>query len=245
METVLITGAARRLGSLTAEKLAAEGCFVWIHYRTHEQEAFELRDRIRYSGGQADCIRADLADIGEIDSMLDRLAGSANGQLTTLINNASIFPRGTLKSQTPEEWDQVMNVNLKAVWYLSKGFSVRFADAKRIISIGDASVAAGFRDHAAYGLSKFGLKYLTQQMAAAFAPGIRVNLLSPGYVLPGDNEPESIWQTRTGRTLTDNGNIADAVVRGVEFLMSDPGMTGTELIIDNGLQIFCKNGILK
>ena len=241
METVLITGAARRVGSLIAEHLTGNGCFVWVHYRTHEQEARDLVERIRDKGGQADCVYADLENTGEIDAMLAQIADSENGCLTTVIHNASIFPKGTLTSTSVLEWDQVMNVNLRAVWYLSTSFYEEFPTAKRIISIGDASVVSAYSGHSAYGLSKFALKYLNEQMAVAFAPDIRVNLISPGMVLQGDAEADADWNRRSGQTLTDNQQIVESILSAVSFLMTDPGMTGTELLVDNGLQLFCKN----
>lgn len=237
METILITGAARRLGSLIAEKSASAGCFVWIHYRSHEGEAFQLKERILRSGGQAACVYADLREPGDIDAMLDHISGSADPDLTALINNASVFPKGTLQSSSVEDWDLVMNTNLRAVWYLSSRFAERFRMARRIITIGDASVSGGYAEHALYGLSKFSLKYLTEQMAESFAPGIRVNLVSPGVVLQGESEPDEIWQSRVSGTLTDNSEIVESVMDCISFLMSDPGMTGTELFPDNGLRI--------
>lgn len=109
--------------------------------------------------------------------------------------------------------------------------------AKRIMTIGDAAVSNGYAGHALYGLSKFGLKYLTEQMAAAFAPGIRVNLISPGYVLQGESEPDEIWKKRFSCTLTDNDDIVRSVLDSISFLMSDPGMTGSELVLDNGARL--------
>lgn len=242
METVLITGAARRLGSMIAEELAALGCFVWIHYRTHEREALILKERIIHAGGQADCVSADLTEVDQIDAMLDHIAKSAHGHLTALVNNASVFLPGTVMSSSVEDWDIVMNTNLRAVWYLSARFAERFPMAKRIITLGDAAVANGYAGHALYGLSKFSLKYLTEQMAAAFAPTIRVNLISPGFVLKGESEPAEIWEKRSTRTLTDNDDIVRSVLNGVSFLMSDPGMTGSELILDNGMRLMSRMG---
>ena len=237
METVLITGAARRLGSLITEDLAASGCFVWIHYHSHEENAYALKERILANGGHADCVCAELTDTGEIDMMLDRILQSGNGSLTALINNASVFYQGTLPETSVTDWDLVMNTNLRAVWYLSSRFAELFPSAKRIITIGDAGTAAGYSKHAVYGLSKFALKYLTEQMASAFAPQIRVNLLSPGLVLKGESEPDFVWEKRLKRTLTDNSEIIDSIRKGIAFLMSDPGMTGAELIIDNGMRL--------
>lgn len=240
MENVLITGSARRLGSLIAEHLAVSGCFVWIHYRTHKEDAIRLRDRICSAGGHADCVYADLTDIGQIDAMLDRISCSDNCELTTLVNNASIFPQSRLENTTAAAWDLVMNTNLRAVWYLSKQFAAGFRSAKRIITIGDAGVSRGYREHAVYGLSKFTLKYLTEQMAVSFAPNIRANLLSPGLVLQGDREPDEIWQKRTQNLLTENKDVVQSILNGIDFLMKDPGMTGSELNIDNGMKLFRK-----
>ena len=240
METVLITGSARRLGRLIAEDLARSGCFVWIHYRSHEKEAMDLRAQIRENGGMAECVQADLSRSEDMDRMLSEIMGSENGALTTLINNASVIKSGTLKNTPVDAWDQIMNTNLKAVWYLSAQFSEKFEKARRIITIGDASVSNGYEGHAVYGLSKFALKYLNEQMASAFAPGIRVNLLSPGFVLQGDGESDQSWNDRLRRTLTDNSKITEEILRAVRFLMTDPGMTGSELITDNGAHLYGK-----
>jgi len=244
-KTVLITGAARRLGSLIAEDLAASGYFVWIHYRSHRSEAAELKKRIVAGGGSAECVQADLTSIDEINAMLDFISNSDNCGLSALINNASVFSAGTIMSTSAADWDHVMNTNLRSVWYLSAQIVKRFQSIEHVISIGDASVSFGYPGHAVYGLSKFALKYLTEQMAAAFSPRIRVNLLSPGYVLRGNMEPEAEWEQRVSMTLADNDGIVDSILNGIRFLMSNSGMTGTELIIDNGLQLYGKKTNMK
>lgn len=245
METVLITGAARRLGSRIAEDLAADGCFVWIHYLTHREEAFALRDKIISGGGQAECVQCDLSSPEQIDQMLEIISESGNGQLTTLVNNASVFFRKNLQETDTDEWDRILDINLKAVWYLSNRFAGKFSSARKIITIGDANISNHMAQHAVYALSKHALKFLTEQMAAAYAPQISVNLLSPGLVMKGDNEPGSVWEQRQKRVLTDNHNIIAQVINGIRFLMSDSGMTGAELVIDNGAHLFRKNEILR
>ncbi len=245
METVLITGAARRVGSLIAEDLAARGCFVWIHYHTHEQEARDLCETIRQNGGLAGHVKADLTDINEINEMLIEISESGHGQLTTVINNASVFQTGTLRETGPLDWDRTMNTNLKAVWYLSAQFAGRFPDARRIITIGDASADSHMPQHAVYALSKHALKFLTEQMAIAYAPDIRVNLLSPGLVLKSDYEAQNTWNDRQRRALLTNDDIIDSILAGIRFLMQDPGMTGAELIIDNGFRFSAGKSALR
>ena len=240
METVLITGAARRLGRLIAEDLAKDGCFVWVHYLTHEDDARKLCLEIRENGGQADCVRADLADIGQINRMLSDIRDSDHGCLTALINNASVFPGGTIRQTAPDDWDRTMNINLKAVWYLSSRFAELFPAAGQIITIGDAGTCSLMPGHAVYALSKHALKFLTEQMAEAFAPAIRVNLLSPGLVLRGESEPEETWEKRREKALLKNDAIIDSVLDGIRFLMKNPGITGSELIVDNGFRFGTK-----
>lgn len=237
MEAVLITGASHRAGSYFARALAGQGYFVWIHYHTHQSAALETLSCIEAAGGKGAVVSSDLADLKSVDEMVETISQTDNGDLTTLINNASVFQSGTIFGSKPEEWDVVMNTNLRAVWYLSRQFTKTFSTAKRIITIGDASVARGYAEHALYGLSKFALKYLTEQMAAAFAPEIYVNLLSPGYMLKGERESDAEWKERTASVLTDNNNCLQDVLNGLFFLMNDPGMTGSELIIDNGLHL--------
>lgn len=236
-ETVLITGAARRLGKLIAERLASEGCFVWIHYRSHESGALSLRDQIKENGGMAECVQADLTDTEQIDQMLVKILHSNHGKITTLINNASLFLSGTLEETSSAEWDKVINTNLKSVWYLSVSISKKFPTIKRIISIGDANLSGGYKRHAVYGLSKFALKYLNEQMASAFSPRIRTILLSPGLVLQGEHEPDEIWNHRLEKTLTDNNEIVQGILSGISYLMTDPGINGSEMLIDNGLHL--------
>ena len=77
-------------------------------------------------------------------------------------------------------------------------------------------------------------------MAASFAPKIRVNLVSPGFVMKGDNEPEEAWEERSKQTLLDNGDIVQSVLKSIRFLMTDPGMTGSEIMIDNGSHLHSK-----
>ena len=238
METVLITGAARRLGGIIAEFLASEGHFVWIHYRTHREDAYLLRDRIRNSGGMCECVHADLIDTDQIDDMLRLICESGRGDLTALINSASLFASGTIKETTSEMWDRVMDTNLKAVWYLSNAFACSFPTAKKIITIGDASVQNGYAGHAVYGLSKFALKYLTLQMAEAYAPKVKVNLLSPGLVLKGDQESEESWKKRIESIPGGNSGIIESVLQSIRYLMSDPGVNGSELVVDNGLHLY-------
>ncbi len=199
-ESVLITGAGHRVGAVIAKHLAAKGCFVRLHYHSAEADALALRDEIREAGGRADVIRADLRDLSEIDRMIEAVRGD---EVTALINSASLFLPGTLSEASPENWNDVMNVGLRAVWYLTDRLAASCPSLRRVINIGDVNVSGGYKKHAVYGLAKAALEYLTRQQAALYAPRIAVSLITPSLLLKGDDESDETWRRRCERLKTN------------------------------------------
>lgn len=215
-ESVLITGAGRRVGAMIARHLAAENCFVRLHYHTSEAEALSLRNEICRKGGKAEVVHADLRDIRDIDRMIAEI--HADG-ITTLINNASVFRSGTLRNTAPEDWDDVMNVGLRAVWYLTDRLSASCPSLRRVINIGDANVSGGYCGHAVYGLAKAALDYLTKQQAELYAPHVAVSLFSPSLLMKADDESDESWQSRCVRLKTDETAGAEALFTEIDGLL--------------------------
>ncbi len=215
-ESVLITGAGRRVGAMIARHLAAKNCFVRLHYHTSEADALALRNEIRRNGGKAEVVRADLRDIHDIDRMIAQI--HADG-ITTLINSASLFCAGTLRTAMPEEWDAVMNVGLRAVWYLTDRLAASCPSLRHVINIGDASVSGGYRGHAVYGLAKAALDYLTKQQAELYAPHTAVSLLAPALLMKADDETDESWRRRRERLGTDETVGAEALFAEIDGLL--------------------------
>ena len=196
-DSVLITGAAQRVGRETALYFSRRGLHVWIHYRNSEDEALSLCEQIRVEGGTADPVQADLCSIADMDRMTETLRNSGRFP-KLLIHNASVFERGRLSEAKADRWTRIMDTNLRSVWYLSDLFYREILTSgvgqSCIIMVGDANAAEN-QLSSLYGLSRLFLEPLCRQLAAEYAPYVRVNLAEPGYLMQGVGESESFWKS--------------------------------------------------
>ena len=235
LRTVLITGAAKRIGRAMALDLAAHGWTVAVHYNASEADAAAVCETIVKGGGRAQPVRADLADEAECAALVGR-AVAAVGPLTCLINNASIFEKDSPTTATRESWDAHMRINLRAPFVLVQGFIERLpaGAAGNIVNIIDQRVwnLSGF--FTSYTVSKAALWTLTRTLAVALAPAIRVNAVGPGPTLPSVRQTEEQfrrqWQAVPLARRVDPQEICDAV----RFILDAPAMTGQMIALDGG-----------
>lgn len=233
-KTILVTGAARRIGRSIALRLAAEGARVAIHYNGSKQEA----ERTAADCGGADLFQANLESVSEIERMfldIDQRLGGLDG----LVNNAARFTRFDPLTITEADWDFIHDVNLKAVFFCCKEAAIRMKarGAGRIVNISSLGGIRPWADHAHYCASKAGVIMLTKALAKAFAPQISVNSVAPGVIPFGEQDaPEvaaMIRATPAGRPGS-GAELADAVVY---FLESPSFITGQVLAVDGGLSL--------
>ncbi|RMF12057.1 MAG: SDR family oxidoreductase [Alphaproteobacteria bacterium] len=231
----LVTGGARRIGRAIALDLATHGWQVAVHFHTSREAALELVDEIRATGGDAVALGADLGDEEETGRLIAQ-AGETLGPVSLLVNNASVFERDEFASATRESWDLHMNVNLRAPFVLSQRFVAALGQTGRgnIINILDQRVWRLTPRFMSYTLSKAGLWTLTQTMAQALAPRVRVNAIGPGPVLPSPRQSDESF-TAQARALplqrrTEPGEICAAV----RFILESPSMTGQMIALDGG-----------
>lgn len=235
LRTVLITGAARRIGRAMAVDLAANGWIVAVHYNTSEAEAVSVCDTIIRNGGHAHPVRADLADEAECAALTGR-AVAAVGPLSCLINNASIFEKDSPMTATRESWDAHMQINLRAPFVLVQDFVEQLPEGVpgNVVNIIDQRVwnLSGF--FTSYTVSKAALWTLTRTLAVALAPSIRVNAVGPGPTLPSVRQTEEQfrrqWQSVPLARPVDPQEICDAV----RFILDAPAMTGQMIALDGG-----------
>lgn len=231
----LVTGAARRIGRAIALDLARHGWAVCVHHNTSADEAAEVVDAIRAGGGRAAAIAADLGREDEAAALMER-AETAIGPVTGLINNASVFETDTAATATRESWDRHMQVNLRTPFVLIQGFSRRLPpDAEgAVVNILDQRVWNLTPFFTSYTVSKAGLWALTQTLALALAPRIRVNAVGPGPVLPSSRQTEAQfrrqWSSLPLARQVQPREICDAV----RFLLDAPSVTGQMVAVDAG-----------
>lgn len=234
-KTVLITGAGRRIGRALAESLGAAGWAVAVHYNRSEADAKSAVAAITSGGGKATALDADLADPAAIRKLVKR-AAEALGPIGCLINNASIFERDDMKTATTNSWDEHMNINLRAPFLLSQAFANQRASNAHgaIINIIDERAWHLTPHFTSYTISKAGLWALTQTMALALAPNIRVNAIGPGPTLPSTRQSQTQFEAQCTSMPLKRGADPKEICAAARFILSAPAMTGQMIALDGG-----------
>jgi len=238
--TVLITGAAHRIGAAIARDLHAHGMDVIIHYNTSAAPARSLADELNAArDDSAFLIQADLTGTADYDAILAE-ACACTGNLHVLINNASQFYPTPIGATSREQWRDIMESNLQAPFFLSQSCVPHLRKTGGcIINLTDIYGSIPLRDYSVYSAAKAGLIMLTRALARELAPEIRVNAVSPGSVLWPEGMSETakeavLQQVSLGRTGTPQD-----VANSVRFLIEDAGyMTGQVLNVDGGRTLY-------
>ncbi len=241
-EVALITGASTGLGRNFAKVLAANGARVVIAARSTDKLE-SLKAEIEAEGGGALAVTLDVADREQIAPVFDA-AESAFGTVTLLINNAGISGNMAGMDLTPEDWREVMAVNLDAPWFCAQEASRRMKEADTggaIINIASVASYRALKTLVAYGATKAAIKQLTSNLAVELAgSNIRVNAIAPGYILTeinrqffesgaGDHMIKTIPQRHIGDPSDLDGTILLLASRKASGFM-----TGTTIIVDGG-----------
>jgi NAD(P)-dependent dehydrogenase (short-subunit alcohol dehydrogenase family) len=231
MKTILITGAAKRIGRGIALRLHNEGYRVAIHYQTSEKEARETAAEC----GDAPLFRANLERVDEIERMFHEVEQQV-GSLYGLVNNAARFRRKDPLELTEADWDFIHSVNLKGTFFCCQqsALLMKKGGAGRIVNIASMGGIRPWPAYAHYCSSKAGVIMLTRVLAKALAPEITVNAVAPGVILSSGQEPrvqDMIAATPAGRSGTVE-EVADAVLY---FLNATNFVTGQTLAVDGGL----------
>jgi NAD(P)-dependent dehydrogenase (short-subunit alcohol dehydrogenase family) len=233
--TALVTGAAHRIGRALALSLAADGWLVALHYHRSAQAAQDLAEEIARAGGQAFPIDADLAREDDVQTLIPRLIGEI-GPLGLLVNNASVFERDQAMTATRASWDLHLETNLRAPFVLSQGFAAQLPDGQSgsIINVIDQRVWNLTPDFTSYTISKAGLWALTQMMAMALAPHIRVNAIGPGPTLPSKHQTDEQFARQCQAMPLQRGATLAEMSAALKFILSSPSMTGQMIALDGG-----------
>lgn len=231
----LVTGGAQRIGRAIALALAEDGFALAIHYHSSRSRAESLADRICGNGGRAIAIDADLADEEATAALLPR-AERELGSIGCLVNNAAAFADDTVATVTRESWDLHLAINLRAPFVLTQSFAARLPTQMGgvVVNLLDQRVWSLTPYFVSYTLAKAGLWTLTQTMALALAPRIRVNGIGPGPTLPSPRQtPEQFVRQREQMPLR-RGTSPQEIAAAMRFILSAPAMTGQMVALDGG-----------
>jgi NAD(P)-dependent dehydrogenase (short-subunit alcohol dehydrogenase family) len=234
-KAVLVTGAARRIGGAIARGLAADGWAVAVHYHGSAAAAEALVGEIGRAGGRAVALDADLGREADSAALVGR-AAAALGPLGALINNAAVFERDEALSATRESWDRHMEANLRAPFVLIQEFARQLPEplAGCAINLLDQRVWNLTPHFTSYTLSKAGLWTLTQTLALALAPRIRVNGIGPGPTLPSPRQTDAQFARQAAALPLRSGAKPEEIVAATRFLLAAPSITGQMIAVDGG-----------
>ncbi|NSL51217.1 3-oxoacyl-[acyl-carrier-protein] reductase [Calidifontibacillus erzurumensis] len=240
-KVALVTGASRGIGRAIAIELAKAGAKVAVNYAGNESKAKEVVDLIKENGGEGFAIQADVANAESVEVMVKEVIATF-GALDILVNNAGITRDNLLMRMKEEDWDAVINTNLKGVFLCTKAVTRQMMKQKkgRIINIASIVGVCGNPGQANYVAAKAGVIGLTKTTAKELASrNITVNAIAPGFIttdmtdeLPEEAKNEMLKQIPLGRF----GDPAD-IAHVVRFLASDDSsyITGQTIHVDGGM----------
>jgi NAD(P)-dependent dehydrogenase (short-subunit alcohol dehydrogenase family) len=232
--SVLITGAARRIGASMARALAADGWLVIAHYHRSSADAEALAAEIGAGGGRCVSVQADLADRDAVAALIP-LCVARWGAPDALINNASSFAYDTIETVTQASWDAHMAPNLAAPVFLAQSFACALGEKPGcIINMLDHKLAALNPDFFSYTVAKAGLQAATRMMALAYGGRIRVCGIAPGITLiSGKQTPAGFaraWSAAPLRRSSTPEELAEAA----RFILATGSLNGQVLVLDGG-----------
>jgi pteridine reductase len=231
-QTALVTGAGRRIGEAIALALAEQQVNVIIHYRHSASQAQRLCESVVARGLKAFRVRADFDVPEEADSLIERARAEA-GPIQILINSASEFQPEPLDAMTHASLVHNVTVNAWAPFALTRAFA-RQTNSGKVINFIDAQIAGSDLTHAGYILSKQLLAHLTTMTALRYAPGISINAVAPGLILPPEGKDESYLDGLTRSVpLKRHGGLAD-ITQAVLYLLESDFVTGQVIFVDGG-----------
>ncbi|WP_440979413.1 SDR family oxidoreductase [Sphingomonas pseudosanguinis] len=233
--TVLVTGAAKRLGAAIARRLVADGHRVVIHYNGSVEEAAALAAEL-----DAPTVQGDLSELGDIDALFTRAQEAAGGPIDGLVNSASAFAFDRPPQTDAGLMAKLYAINAAAPALLASALARQddVADGA-VIDILDQKLANPNPDFFAYSCAKFALAGANTMLAQGLGPRIAVNAVAPGLTLQSGDQSDEEFAAASTKNLLGRPIGADAVAEAVAFLLTARGIAGQTLYVDCG-QRFCR-----
>ena len=243
-KVAIVTGGSGGIGEAICLRLAQEGAKIVINYRSHPEEAQDTKEKIEQIGSQSHVVQADLSKVEQIENLVQQSIDRF-GKVDILVNSAGLEKRADFWDVTEADYDLVMNVNLKAVFFTTQAVVKHFRATNnkgKIINISSVHEELPFPHFTSYCASKGGVKMITRNLAVELGSmGITINNVAPGAIATPINHdllnnPELLKKVTNNIPLGRMGEPED--VSGiVAFLASDEAkyITGSTFYVDGGL----------
>ncbi len=233
--TALVTGGARRIGREIALELARAGYDVAVHYNGSSTDAEQTAAEITKLGQRSTMVDADLRDPDAAARLPDAVIAEF-GSLGVVVNNASIFEQDDWQSASRESWADHMSVNLESPFRIIQSFAKNLRDSQNGVAVNiiDQRVFNLTPHFTSYTLSKSGLWTLTQTLALALAPQIRVGAVGPGPTAPSPRQDPADFDRQCEIVPLQRRTEPASIARAVRFIVETPSYTGQMIALDGG-----------
>ena len=229
-KVALVTGGARRVGAAIARALGAKGMDVAVHYGSSATEARQVVTDLRELGVAAESFGANLREVEAARTLAGRVVAHF-GRLDVVVN----MIEGSVEAVTPEVWDEVFALNLRAPFFVTQGALPALRASKgKIVNIADLAGLEPWPKYVAHCTSKAGVVMLTKSLARALAPDITVNAVAPGAVLLPDDWDDAARKHFAETTPLQRLGSAEDVAQAVVYLLEADYVTGEVLVVDGG-----------
>lgn len=234
-QSVIVTGAARRIGRAIALHLARKGWHVLLHYHRSHEEAVAVCEEIRTLGVDAHPVSADLRDPSAAETIF-RAAAGLPAPVTCLVNNASLFEQDGIDTLDLDTWDAHINTNLRAPVLLAAAFARALPENMRgnIVNMIDQKVWRPTPKFFSYTIAKSALWTANRTMAQALAPRIRVNGIGPGPTLRNSHQTDDDFARQAASVPLERGASTAEICDAVDFILAAGTMTGQMIALDGG-----------
>lgn len=239
-KTALVTGGARRIGAEICRHLHQQGFTLAIHYRSASSAAEALATELNNQRpGSAYLFQADLTQQSELEQLTASIKHQFQ-QLDLLVNNASAFYPTPIENSSLEQWDELVNSNLRAPYFLCTQLAALLKQSQgAVINLIDIHAQRSLPGYPIYSIAKAGLDMLTKSMAKELAPEVRVNGVSPGPILwPEQNISKEEKAAILDKTLLQRTGSPEDIAETVVFLASASYITGQTLAVDGGKSLY-------
>jgi pteridine reductase len=233
-KNAIVTGAAKRLGRDIALELAKNGWNIAVHYNTTEPK--DVLKEIAALGVKAVAVKGDLLNFDEVSKLIAKAAKQL-GEITLLVNNASIFEKIKFMESDENVFDSHMDIHVKAPFFLAQEFHLQCHSGGQIINIVDSFVCRNKSTYFTYLLAKKALRDLSKMLAVELAPAVRVNAVLPGAIEEyRSNFDQDFINRRLGNLPMKKLVTSKDVTNAIMFL-TNSNLTGQEIFVDSGEQL--------
>lgn len=232
----LVTGAAHRVGREIALHLARNGFDIGLHYSTSKEAAERTKNEIETLGRKVILLQADISDPDEIDDLF-KILTREKIVIDVLVNNAGIMPKSDLLKMSWQEWDQILDTNLKGGWLVTRKAVEFMKPGSVVVNISDAGAEMHWTGYGAYGISKYALNELTRLLAKELAPDIRVCGIAPGLLMKSDEMEQAEWDRLAERVPGKSAGDLNAFMATLDLLIENGYITGEIITLNGGASL--------